>query len=267
MESEYPVETNYDLNVALVMLTWKRISALKHSLKALNSQTYKNFTIYISNGNLDTKQVEAVNRFCKFFKGTLNIKISHDGNDLKSFRKLTTARRAAENGADVILFLDDDIDIPSDYVERCISQYEPKKYKSGFAWTFHQNGKDYYKLRTRMFDNSRKIHYCGSGVAMIDASIFFNEGLYDAPAGALGIEDLWLSYYADHILGWELMHMDIRGTRIEGDDAVALFKAYLENNGATYTKADFLRELVKMGWNLEEVTIRRPRKMIREYPQ
>lgn len=242
------------------MLSWKRISGLKHLLRSLDGQTYKSFTIYLSNGNLEPKQVAAVEKFAKFFSGSLKIKISHDGNDLKSFRRLTVARRAAEEGADVVLFLDDDIDIPRDYVERCISQYEPKKYKSGFAFTFHQKGKDYYRLRTRRFDNSKKIHYCGTGVGMIDASIFFEEGLYKAPDGALGIEDLWLSYYADQILGWELMHMDIKGTVIQGDDAVALFKTYLAGNGAEYTKADFLKELVSMGWELDEITIRRPRR-------
>ena len=254
------METEDELSVAVVMLAWKRISGLKHLLRSLNDQTYKNFTVYISNGNLEPQKIEAVDRFCKFFKNTLKIKVSHDGNDLKSFRKLVVGRKAAEDGADVVLFLDDDIDIPLDYIERCVSQYEPQKYKSGFAWTFHENGKDYYKLRTRRFDNSKRIHYCGSGVAMIDPSIFFSEGLYDAPEGALGIEDLWLSYYADHVLGWELMHMDIRGTAIGGDDAVALYKTYLAGHGATYTKADFLKELVKMGWDLKEVSIRRPRK-------
>lgn len=254
------MEIDENLNVAIVMLAWKRISGLKHVLKSLDEQTYKSFTIYLSNGNLDPKQVAAVENFVKFFDGTLKIKLTHDGNEMLSFRRLTVARRAAEDGADVVLFLDDDIIIPKDYVERCLSQYEPKKYKSGFAFTLHEKGKDYYRLRTRRFDNSKKIHYCGTGVGMLDSSIFLEEGLYDAPEGAMGIEDLWLSYYADHVLGWELMHMDIRGTEIHGDDAVALFKTYLAGNGATYTKADFLKELVAMGWNLEEVTVRRPRR-------
>lgn len=235
-----------DKKVTIVLMTWKRISMLKETLRDLEAQTYKDFDLYISNGNLE--HARYVDKFTNQFKNKLNIRVSHDGNDQKSFRRLIAARKMAQEGTEIILFIDDDIELPPTYVETVLAQYEPKTYKSGFAWGFFNGGSDYYKHRKRRVNNSFIVHYCGTGIAMVDAKIFLEDGLFNAPAGAMGIEDLWLSYYAQHIMKWNLAYMEVpKGTIIGGDDAVALFKTYLDTD---YTKADFLRELVAMGWKI-----------------
>lgn len=235
-----------DKKVTVILMTWKRISMLKETLRDLEAQTYKDFDLYISNGNLE--HARYVDKFTNQFKNKLSIRVSHDGNEQKSFRRLLAARKMAQEGTEIVLFIDDDIELPPTYVEKALSQYEPKAYKSGFAWRFYENGKNYYKYRKRRFDNKLVIHYCGTGISMVDASIFLEDGLFDVPEGALGIEDLWLSYYAQQIMGWKLAYMEVpKGTIIGGDDAVALFKTYLNSK---YSKADFLKDLVKMGWKL-----------------
>lgn len=237
-----------DKKVTVVLMTWKRVPLLRETLRDLQAQTFKNFNLYISNGNLELAM--RVDKYVSQFDNVLDITVSHDGNEHGSFRRLLAARKMAQEGTEIILFIDDDIELPPTYIEKALSQYEPKTYKSGFAWSLHKRGMDYYKYRTRRYDNKSAIHYCGTGVAMLDASIFLDDGLFEAPEGAKGIEDLWLSYYAQHILKWRLLYMEMpKGTKIGGDDAVALFKTYLR---AEYTKADFLRELVKMGWRLPQ---------------
>lgn len=235
-----------DKKVTVILMTWKRISMLKETLRDLEAQTFKNFDLYISNGNLE--HARYVDKFTNQFKSKLKITVSHDGNEQKSFRRLVAARKMAQEGTEIVLFIDDDIELPPTYIEKALKQYEPQTYKSGFAWTFYNQGKDYYKYRKRRVNNALVIHYCGTGISMIDASIFLDDGLFDAPPGALGIEDLWLSYYAQHVMKWRLAYMDVpKGTIIGGDDAVALFKTYVDSE---YTKADFLRELVAMGWKV-----------------
>ena len=234
--------------VAVVLMTWQRIPMLKETLNDLTNQTFQDFKLYISNGNLELK--DHVNQYVLASGKYLDVDVSHDGNDLRSFRRFYAARKAVEDGADIVMFIDDDVELPPKYLEKMLKQYEPKTYKSGFAWTIHEGGIDYYKHRTRRFQHGYKIHYCGTGVSIIDGSIFLDGGLFNAPRGAMGIEDLWLSYYAQHILGWELAYAEMpKGTIIGGNDRVALFKTYLE---ADYTKADFLRELVQAGWKIEE---------------
>lgn len=237
-----------DLNVYVVLLTWRRIPFLKKTLEFLYNQTYKDFTIHITNGNIPRSG--SVDRIADLYRQRgLKIDVSHDGNDIFAFRRFTVGKQLAEAGADVVLFIDDDIVFPANYIENCLSQYEPKTYKSGFAWSFQRGGEDYYRFRTRHWDNNQTIHYCGTGIGMIDASIFLQPGLLDAPEEAYKIEDLWLSYYAQHVLKWKLLYMNTPGVTIGGADNVALFKDILASK---YNKADFLRLLIsKYGWKIK----------------
>ena len=236
--------------VTVVLLTWQRVAKLKHTLKNLSEQTYKDFDVRITNANL--KYSKVVDKYAAMYSKDLNIKVSHDGNRLYAFRRFTVGRELAKSGTDIILFIDDDISFPANYIELALSQYQPKSYKSEFAWQFFYGGRNYYKYRTRIRQLNTQVHYCGTGVGMIDASIFLEDGLLNPPEhlwqGALKVEDLWLSYYASHILGWKLEYMEIPGVTIGGADNVALYKSVLAD---TYTKADFLIDLVKTGWKIK----------------
>jgi len=231
----------------VVLLVWQRVNLLQKTLKTLLGQTDRGFDVFISNGNLDmSRQVEKYANIYK--KSGLPITVSHDGNEMFAFRRFSVGKKLAEQGYEIVLFIDDDITFPETYIENCLSQYEPKTYKSGFTWTFQRDGSNYYKYRTRVYNNDTRIHYCGTGISMMDASIFLNKGLIkDAPQGAIKIEDLWLSYYADHVLGWRLLYMNTPNIHIGGSDNVALFKDLLQSE---YNKTHLLRELVAMGWKL-----------------
>lgn len=84
---------------------------------------------------------------------------------------------------------------------------------------------------------------------MIDATFFLEDGLItDAPVEAYKIEDLWMSYYADHVLGWKLKYLNLHDVEIGGTDEHALHKAILKTK---YNKSHFLNDLQKkFGWNL-----------------
>lgn len=237
-----PVSKN---KVAVVLLTWQRLQNLKNTLSALSNQTYKDFDVYISNGNMPkSSQVEQISK--NFVN--LNIQISHDGNDIFAFRRFTVGKRLFQSGTKVVLFIDDDITFPETYVETCISQYEPKTYKSGYTWVFFNRGRNYYKFRKRVYDNEAEIHYAGTGISMIDASIFNDDNLLeDAPTEFYTVEDLWLSYFVKHKKDWKVLHMETPGIVIGGNDRVALFKKVLKNE---IDKAELLRMLLDMGWKL-----------------
>ena len=82
---------------------------------------------------------------------------------------------------------------------------------------------------------------------MVDASIFLENGLLEAPDAAYKIEDLWLSYYVQHVMKWKLEYMETPGVIIGGSDNVALYKEIQKD---PVNKDHFLRELVKMGWKI-----------------
>jgi glycosyltransferase involved in cell wall biosynthesis len=236
------------MKVSIGMLTWKRIPDLEETLRQLSLQVYKNFTLYISNGNLEMS--DRVDKAVSKYKDVLNIVVFHDGNELKTFRRLYLGKKMAEDGADIILFIDDDIDITSKYVAKCVKEYEPDTYKSGFTWSFTRGQEStYYIDRIRRWDNNHTLHYAGTAVAAIDPKIFLEEGLFNAPDGAMGIEDLWLSYYANHVMGWPIKYLNVKNhCKINGADSVALYKTF---QGAAYNKNHLLKELIDMGWQIK----------------
>lgn len=237
--------------VTVVLLTWQRLAFLKKTLLLLSNQTYKDFDVRITNANIP--KADAINRVAASFKDRLNISISHDGNDIKAFRRFTVGNELAKSGTEVVLFIDDDITFSADYVENLVSNYEPKKYKSGFAWNFQKGGQDYYRYRTRRWDNEERIHYCGTGISMVDASIFLDQRLFAAPPEAYYIEDLWLSYFAQHVMKWDLEYVNVGNVHIGGADQHALYKKILseKKTDSIPDKADFLRLLVtKYKWKL-----------------
>lgn len=242
--------------VAVIVLTWKRKRAIKDILSSLSNQTYKDFTVYVSNGDMRISPV--VDKYAAFFREErgLDVRVRHDGNETMAFRRLTVARDLAKAGADIIFYIDDDITIPENYLEICLDQYEHETYHSGYAWTLFNNGKNYYEDRERKWDNEHKLQYLGTGISMIDAKIFLEDGLTDpktVPQGAYKVEDLWLSYYADHILKWKLKYISMPGVIIGGADSVALYKKILSEE---YTKQHFLLDLVKMGWKIPKKPIK-----------
>lgn len=237
------------MNVAVVILTWKRIPRLKNTLFMLYNQKYKDFRVHISNSNEIKHYV--VKNYVDYFNTTLkmNVTASLDSNDDLAFRRMYIGRQLRQEGIDVILFIDDDVDFGPEYVATALSKYEEKSYKSWFAWNMY--GPNYYTDRTRIFDEHEKVNYVGTGVSMIDTNIFLEDGLLNPPEhlwrGARTTEDLWLSYYAMHIMKWKLQFIHIPNTKIHGNDNVALFKAIQKDE---YTKADFLTDLIKEGWKI-----------------
>lgn len=232
------------MNAAVILLSWQRPTGTFRNLKDLSRQTVDGFRVIISNSNPEIS--EQIGSYKDKFPG-LDIEIRNDSNDYYCFRRFFIAREMAEAGVDIVFFIDDDIRIPKDFIELSISQYQEKTYSSSYTWSFRDNGSDYYKKRKRVFDNSSDIKYCGAGISMIDPSIFLDDGLFQAPKEAYGIDDLWLSYYADHIAKFKLRYLDVPGVHVGGNDKVALLWSVKANS---YTKKDFLIDLVNLGWKV-----------------
>ncbi len=232
------------MKAAVILLSWKRPIGTLKNLKDLSQQTFKDFKVIVSNSNPDIS--EQLHSYKTRFPD-LKIDIRDDSNEYFCFRRFFIAKEMAESGIDVIFFIDDDVRVPKNYIELALAQYEKHTYSSSYAWTFQDNGSDYYKKRTRVYDNTENIKYCGAGVSMIDSSIFLNKGLFEVPHEAYGIDDLWLSYYADHVAKYKLKYLDIPGVSIKGNDSVALLWSVKNKD---YTKKEFLIDLISFGWKM-----------------
>ena len=237
------------MKVAVVLLTWQRLSRLQFSLKSLSRQSHKDFDVIISNANMTSHAMRVIEKYAKIYRMQgLSIAVRHDGNKEYAFRRFYVGKDLYDQGYDVVMFLDDDVSVPNTYIENCLKQYEPKTYQSGFTWLLYNRGKNYYKFRKRVYSNKNTIHYAGTGFSMIDASIFGDRDLIEkAPPAAIKIEDLWLSYYVSLKRGWSIRYMEAPGVSLGGSDSVALWRSVQRDD---VDKADFLKQLIEMGWKI-----------------
>lgn len=234
--------------LVVIVLAWKRIEGIKNTIIQLANQSYKNFDIHISNGNEEKDAIAQIENIVDLQRNLnkSNIFLSHDGNQYSCFRRFKIARDYARSGYTTVMFLDDDIKIPNTYVETFINEYEPNTYHSAYTWRFYDGGRDYWH-RARIEDNKSTIFYGGAGVSMIDSKIFLDEGLMTPPEEAYSIDDLWISYYSSHVLGWKIKNVKIDGLIIGGGDQFALYK---QIESSKNTKNDFLQKLIGMGWKV-----------------
>tara|TARA_B110000914_G_C15423026_1_gene427531 strand:+ start:145 stop:978 length:834 start_codon:yes stop_codon:yes gene_type:complete len=239
------LDVDTSLKVAVLLLTWKRPESLKKALETLSIQTYTDFTLFISNANEEI--IDFINSEVKPFEAIMDINVIHTSNERKGFRRFDLSKKLHSEGYDTIMFIDDDVRFSARHVEAALSQYEPKSYKSWWAWRL--NGKP-YKLpedRTRVEKLNERVDYCGTGVSIMDISIFSHDALFDYPQDALHIEDLWLSYFADHVLGWKLEYLDVPNVILGGGDEVAL---YLQIQDQPTNKETFVEGLRERGWKV-----------------
>jgi len=236
------------MKVVIVLLTWQRLHNLKNTLKSLRDQTYKDFTIHVTNANLN--KVNSVSQVVKYYQENFNLDIhlTNDGNEKFAWRRFDLGREYALKGYDAVMYIDDDVTFDKSYVQSLITGFEKECYGSNYTWKFTRHNPNYYTDRVRVRDNSEPIKYCGTGMSIVDAKVFLEDGLFEAPETMYKIEDLWLSYYCDHVLGWKLKYIDIPNVALGGGDRVALYREIRRSK--SYTKADALTDLTKLGWNL-----------------
>lgn len=108
---------------------------------------------------------------------------------------------AKEQKSKFVIFIDDDQLLTSTFVEDCIKAKRKKSFLSFWAFKIKNNS---YWDRERIKKLSKTTDYCGTGGAIIDIDLFKQPGVFSCPTKYWFMEDLWLSFYAKHTLGWDL---------------------------------------------------------------
>lgn len=232
------------IRVNVILLTWKRLSSLSTTLKLLNRQSFLDFTLYVSNGNLE--EAERVDRHVNKYVSNFKVLVRHDGNEHLAFRRFLLAKEIA-NKSDIIIFLDDDVTFSANFVRSCVEQYERGTYKSAYCWKFLPNATDYYRDRSKVNKPSDVIHYAGTGAAVIDPQIFLDDRFWLIPEKGKQIEDLWLSYFTSHVLQKKIGMLKLDDIHFGGYDSHAL---NAKVSASSYDKTKFLNDLILMGWKI-----------------
>ena len=229
------------MRCAVIVLAWARLGGTFRNLTDLSTQTYSDFKLVVSCSNPElTQRIEQKAKSLPFKDAV----VREDSNDEYAFRRLRIARELAQEGYEIIFFLDDDVTVPNNYLEFMLSVFSPKTYSS--AWAFlsliPQVWQGLTQLRVGGGDHA---DYCGTGAAMIDASLFLHPDLLELPSEYKSMEDVWLCYVASTKAGFTLRGYTPQGVFVappKGPES--LFK----RNRALYK--DFYVYLRNKGWKM-----------------
>ena len=180
--------------LAVIMCTWKRINFLSDTIKMLESQTIKDFSLFIWNNNSNiNKQIEEIVK-----KTNINIEVYNSNENIGGIGRFYYAKKINKE-YDKILIIDDDQKFSNKFVEQMLSYYDTKSIVSWWGW----------KINNSYFNRERKINlenvdYCGTGGMILPSKIFDNEIIFNIPKKYQFIEDLWLSFVAKYQLDYNL---------------------------------------------------------------
>lgn len=239
-------------STALIVLTYKRTKILPEMVSKLNAQSSTDFDLFISHSGSDRSLVQYISTKVR---KEIPCEVVYSDTNEGCWRRHELARTLASRGYKRIMFLDDDIVIPNNYVELALTQYEDLSYKSWWAWNLN-GGYTYEKDRTRITDPNVPANYCGAGASIVDSRLFLEENYFNLPTDdAKWIDDIWMSYYTNHILGWKLSYLDIPNVSFHeaAADANALYlKISSRELDSKINKREFV-DLLKndYGWRPE----------------
>ena len=221
--------------VAIIMCVWNRIENLKKTIQSLENQTTKQFELFLWNNN--SKISSEVDLIISPYNW---INVHHSEINIGGIGRFCYAKELA-NKYETIIFIDDDQIFKNTFVQDMLNEYEPTTIKSWFGWKFND---DTYWNRKRVLDGS-EVNYCGTGGMCLNSSIFLDDELFTMlPTKYSFVEDLWLSFYANHIKHWKLK------------STIDVYMAIMEDGKDQYTglkntKVELLKYLIhNLNWKL-----------------
>ena len=187
----------------VIMCLHQRHCNLSLILSGLNKQTYKNFKYIIWDNSDDKQQTKNI---IQKYKKDLDLDLIESSENVGGIGRFYAAAQFCYQYEITIFFDDDQIPKPS-FVETMVKAYEPKTIKSKRSFKILKDT-DYW-IRKRTVFGSSDVNYCGTCGMVLDSEIFKHKEVLDCPKEYIFIEDLWLSYYAQHILKWKLISIKV----------------------------------------------------------
>lgn len=224
----------------VIMCVWKRDEGFLKTIEQLNSQTHKKFKLFIWNNNPEMSDV-----FLNHLKiAKFEYEFYTSPENVGGFGRFKYAQKIRRHKGllDHCVFIDDDQTFGPELLETLLKEMKPNTISSQWGWQFKKL--KYYGNDARLQRQAgESIHYAGTGGMIADMRVFDSEGLYECPTEYWFVEDLWLSYYANHILGYSLIKS--AAVMKNGDDEHSLYKVVQD------VKQPMLVDLVtNYGWNI-----------------
>jgi len=210
-----PVEKKLPEYLDIVTCMWKRRSELEFISSIMNSTLEKNHQIrlHICN-NYQRFQYERE----KIAKNFEHVTVHNMKENTFGFGRFILANKIMQQfSIDYIIMIDDDMIVNNDTILNVYKSRLPRTYSSWYGKNWQVNQTNYWKpkhqlvasnptLSLQQFPNTKTWHYGGTGMSIIDASIFLTDTLFECPTKYKNVEDMWLSYIVQ-LRGWEILRL------------------------------------------------------------
>jgi glycosyltransferase involved in cell wall biosynthesis len=218
----------------VIICIWRRLDRLQRTLEQLAAQDFP-VQVLIWNNSPDRAKVDA-----EVMKSVIPVTVHHSERNIGGFGRFYLAREVAEQGHDLAVFIDDDLDFEPGTIRELVNGHRRRSMSGWWAFNFHSA--DYRsKFQPEPGEIASLIATCGM---IVDTAVFRDARLFRCPRRYWFAEDIWLSYVAGYLWGYT-------GFR---NPAGFSFDESAEDNHAQYhvlghTKVRFLRYLIRQGWD------------------
>jgi hypothetical protein len=241
LSEEYPPETmRYVLlrepdRIPVVMCTWKRIHRVPRILEMLAQQDPP-AALYIWNNNWRRRsEIDSL-----LARSPIPVQSVHCRRNIGSFARFYLARDLAPQH-DALVFVDDDQNFGSSMIADQLASFAPRTLAGWWAFTYRAGARSYAE-RDRVEAPLATADYVGVGGLVADSTIFTEPTLFRCPRRYWFVDDIWLSFYASHFMGWQLRRshaeFSFEPDTLDMDLTLAA------------TKARMFRYLKRRGWNV-----------------
>lgn len=248
--------------INIVMCCYRRHENLKEIIKSVDNQTVANRIVFhIVNTNPDTTKWNYLKTLIKTpgLFVNISIKLCNTKQNLFGYARFLYSKKLLKTTAlPYVIFIDDDQQLHSNWVEKMWKTRAPLCYNTWFGRVFNKSEKisdynywdsesTYSSIHTNNYNpltQHGQFHYGGTGGSVIDTNIFRFDITFRCPTEYRNIEDLWLSYVVRQVIGGKInnIHNPIKQHTFENEQKTALWK----NVGDR--KSDFLKELMQCGY-------------------
>lgn len=229
--------TNASGTIPVIMCVWRRPERLDETIRLLERQGGPSVELHVWNNNR-----RAAARVESALSGSslLARSVTHSAANVGGFGRFYLARELAERHPFVI-FIDDDVTFPPTMTRELAAEFREASISS--FWAFRLLSRSNFWSRDAAQPGERA-DYCGTGGMVVDTRVFLEPALFACPRRFWFVEDLWLSYFAAHVLGWTL-----RKSAVPFELTNDGFDQY---HYLGRTKSRLVRHLVREGWCLPD---------------
>jgi hypothetical protein len=219
----------------VVMAVWKRIEFLPTTIAQLERQVAvrPELHLWVNNAEVAERAHELA------AAASIPVHVTVSPENIGGIGRFHAARGLADSHPYVV-FVDDDQTFADDALRVMLDEIRPGAMCATYGFQI-ECPHSYWQRRLPAPGDW--IQYAGTCGMISATAVFADERLFDVPERFTFVEDLWLSYFAEHELGWSLSRSGARFHQI--DDGRNQWLTL-----GTDLKSEFLHHLVERGWQV-----------------